>query len=274
MAALAPVDAPSLARYREVVGAAWEILLRRLPDDAQPRFAAKSSGPSGNYRQTLGLLSYKTIEGHQAQLPVIRLEPTTAGRRTAIWIDPRGKTALYEADASIAAPVRALLDGGINVIGVDLLDQGEFLLDGQTKPRQRWLEGEEGFCGWTYCYNLPLVARRVHDILAVAAAEKNQHGTAVDLVAFGPAAAWAAGALVQSPGAIAGAALDAQGFRFADVRDVYDANFLPGAVKYGDLPGLLALAAPTTLWLASERQNPGAQSARQAVQWVLDRRGN
>jgi hypothetical protein len=33
---------------------------------------------------------------------------------------------------------------------------------------------------------------------------------------------------------------------------VYDLNFLPGAVKYGDLPGLLALAAPLELWLADQ----------------------
>ncbi len=32
---------------------------------------------------------------------------------------------------------------------------------------RRSLPGEEGYGGWTYCYNLPLFARRVHDILAV-----------------------------------------------------------------------------------------------------------
>ena len=29
-------------------------------------------------------------------------------------------------------------------------------------------------------------------------------------------------------------------------------NLLPGVVKYGDLPGLLSLAAPSRLWLAGE----------------------
>jgi hypothetical protein len=29
---------------------------------------------------------------------------------------------------------------------------------------------------------------------------------------------------------------------------------MPGAAKYGDVPGLLALAAPTRLWLAGEGQ--------------------
>jgi hypothetical protein len=43
------------------------------------------------------------------------------------------------------------------------------------------------------------------------------------------------------------AAIDTSGFRFAQLTDVYDAGFLPGAAKYGDLPGLLALAAPARL---------------------------
>lgn len=33
--------------------------------------------------------------------------------------------------------------------------------------------------------------------------------------------------------------IDTQGFRFASVESYRDANFVPGAVKYGDLPALL-----------------------------------
>ena len=50
--------------------------------------------------------------------------------------------------------------------------------------------------------------------------------------------------------------MDTDDFRFADVTDVYDANFLPGSVKYGDFPGLLALAAPTKLRLVGEGGEP------------------
>ncbi len=193
LAALMPTDGPSLARYREVAGTAWDILLRRLPDDSRPRFEVKSASPRGNYRQTLGIVTYKTIEGHRAQLPCVRLEPKTSSRRTVIWVDPRGKAALYEANGSITAAVQTLLDGGMNVIGVDLLLQGEFLREDQSPTRQRWLEGEEGFCGWTYCYNVPLMARRVHDLLAVVETVRKQPGQSIDLVGFGPAAAWCRG---------------------------------------------------------------------------------
>ena len=34
--------------------------------------------------------------------------------------------------------------------------------------------------------------------------------------------------------------------------DYLDVNFLPGGAKYGDLPGILALAAPTKIAVAGE----------------------
>jgi len=43
------------------------------------------------------------------------------------------------------------------------------------------------------------------------------------------------------------------GFRFRNVKSYRDPAFLPGAVKYGDLPGLLSLAAPLPLFLAGEK---------------------
>jgi hypothetical protein len=200
-------------------------------------------------------VSYRTIEGHDAQLPCVRLDPPTTGERTVIWLDARGKDGLYDDEGNLIGPVRRLLEGGLSVVGADLLYQGEFLADRRPLARQRCLENEQGFAGWTYCYNLPLAARRAHDILAIGKALKADE-RAVDLAAFGPAAAWAAAAAAQSHGTIDRVALDTQGFRFAQVADVYGANFLPGAVKYGDLPGVLALIAPRPLLLTGE-EKPG-----------------
>jgi len=47
------------------------------------------------------------------------------------------------------------------------------------------------------------------------------------------------------------------------VLDLHDVNFLPGGAKYGDLPGLLALAAPARLWLAGE--GPEAPALAKAI---------
>ena len=139
------------------------------------------------------------------------------------------------------------------VIGIDLLYQGEFLTNGQPN-KQRWLPDEEAFAGWTYCYNSPLFTHRVHDILAAIMFVKlgGVKPVEVDVVGSNGAGHWVAAAVAQAKGAVARAAIDTEGFRFADLKDVYDVNFMPGAAKYDDIPGLLALTAPTRLWLAGE----------------------
>eukprot|EP01047_Picozoa_sp_COSAG01_P023998 COSAG01_NODE_1467_length_10217_cov_33.824570_14_plen_149_part_00 len=50
---------------------------------------------------------------------------------------------------------------------------------------------------------------------------------------------------------LAGLAVDTEGFRFAGT-GLSDASFVPGSVKYGDMPALLALSSPAPLWLGGE----------------------
>ena len=52
---------------------------------------------------------------------------------------------------------------------------------------------------------------------------------------------------------VARTVIDTQGFRFQQLKSFRDEAFLPGAVKYGDLPALLALAAPHPLYLVGEK---------------------
>ena len=48
------------------------------------------------------------------------------------------------------------------------------------------------------------------------------------------------------------AAIASNGFRFGNVKDIHDPNFLPAGARYFDLPGMLAVAAPEPLWLGGE----------------------
>jgi len=316
IAALTHRNAGSLRRYRKVVGGAWDILLRNLPDDPGIEFEETKSADHEWYRETIGLLSYRTIENHSAKLPMVVLTPEKTTKRTVIWIDKEGKAGLYANDGSLKSTVRRLLDAGLKVIGVDLLYQGEFLNGERPPKQQRCLPNEEGYAGWTYCYNLPVFARRVHDILAVIKFVKTSE---VDLAGLNGTGHLVAAVVAQTAGwqpqAVLGAGfhtpgpkptalslppivnrtvIDTEGFRFADLKDAYDINFMPGAAKYDDVPGLLALAAPTRLWLAGEGKEPppivkaafaaagktenlttfsGASqnTARQAVEWLLSR---
>jgi dienelactone hydrolase len=249
ISAAAPADARSLRHYRRVVGGAWDALLRNLPDDPQVQFEQTKSQDRSEYREKIGLLSYRTVEDHSARLPMVVLAPKKAGKGTVVWIDKAGKAGLYASDGTVRPLIRRLLEAGVTVVGVDLLYQGEFSGDQQPLERQRWLANEEGYAGWTYCYNLPVFARRVHDILAVIASVEAGE---VDVVGLNGAGHLVAAAVAQARGTVGRAAIGTEGSRFARLRDVYDIDFMPGATKYGDLPGLLALAAPVRLWLAGE----------------------
>lgn len=289
--ALTPRDAPSLAEYRNVVGGAWDVLLRKLPPTHDVRFKEESVAKTKQLSVSRGRLSYQTLDQHTAQLPVVTLTPQRPAKRTVIWITPSGKSGLFDMESVPTAAVQTLLAAGRRVIGVDLLYQGE--LGDKQKPlvrRQRTLPGEQGFGGWTYCYNLPLFAHRVHDILAVieliGQEDKSQ---AIDIIGLGEAGPLVAAALVQSQ-TIDRAVVGTGGFRFSQLTDVYDARFLPGAAKYGDVPGLLSLVNSDSLWLAGEslaadsivksawrsRENPdrltvyqGSDTERDALQWLL-----
>jgi dienelactone hydrolase len=257
LSAIDPVDRASLGRYREMIAVAWDVLLRDLPANANIRFNTTASADRGRYREVQGLLRYHTIEGFTAEVPVIQLVPTEVAGPTVIWADGRGKSALVATDESLAPAIQRLVDAGRPVIGMDLLGQGDSTADGEPLSRQRSLPGEEAFGDWTYCYNLPLFARRVHDLrAAIRFARHSRPGAEVDVAGMRGAGPLVAAAVAQSHGEVDRAAIDTAGFRFAQETDIYGVNFLPGAVKYGDLPALLALAAPTRMWLAGEATLP------------------
>ena len=253
---LVPQDSESFQHYRKVVGEAWDILLRNLPDNPEIRFELMKYVDRGKYREILGLLSYRSVEDHFTKLPMVVLKPKEATQQTVVWTDEQGKSGLYTSDGLVKSHIQSLLNAGVTVVGVDLLYQGEFLAEEQSNKQQRWLPDEEAFAGWTYCYNLPLFARRVHDILAVIVFLKNNNSTTnqIYVVGLNGTGPLVAAAVAQMQGTIANAAINTEGFRFTDLKDIYDFNFVPGAAKYDDLPGLLALLAPTKLWLAGEGQ--------------------
>lgn len=249
---LRPTDPLSLNRYDEVVGAAWRNLLRGLPDDPGISFDSVRSIQHDSYRETVGLLRYRTIESHHAALPVVRFDPQTPIGRTVVWITPDGKAGHYQDDGMLRPGVGDLLEAGYTVIGVDLLLQGELNAGAGLVTQQRSLPGEEAFAGWTYCYNLPTFARRTHDVLAVIGWAGNQGTLPVNLIGLKGVGHVAAAVAALAGDRLDHVALDTDGFRLAGVKDVYHVDFMPGAARYNDLPGLLSLDGPSSMWLAGE----------------------
>ncbi|MDX1946418.1 MAG: acetylxylan esterase [Pirellulaceae bacterium] len=252
LAAIRPRDAASLAQWRAVAGGGIDAILGRgLPAAGDLEFEKTEETGQGNYIRFAGLLRNKA---RGEELPMAFLHPKDWKGTVVIWLSEQGKGGIFGADGGPSAEAAKLLAAGISVAGVDLLLQGEFLAAGESGAKNRPVKNKREFAGFNYGYNHALVAQRAHDVLA-AIAFAQQHDDkpqAIDLVALDGTGPVAALALAQANGAIRRAAIDTRGLRFGRLDDYLDANFLPGGAKYGDLPGILALAAPTSLLLAGE----------------------
>jgi len=102
-----------------------------------------------------------------------------------------------------------------------------------------------------YALHPPLITRRAHDILNLIAAL--QTDKPIDLLALPGTGQWAMMAMVADNGTIKRAAVHLDGFVFSSVHGVWDENFLPGALKYGDIQGLMATIAPRVLFASGAR---------------------
>jgi dienelactone hydrolase len=251
IAALRPTDETSLAEYRRVVGGALDIMIGRgVPAAGEIQFERLDRKEREGYAEITGLVRYAA---KSEELPAVVLHPKTPGNDAVVWVHEQGKAGLFGSDGAPLPAVKQLLDAGITVCTADLVYQGEFLADGQSLTQARKVENPREFAGYTLGYNSPLFAQRVQDILSLVSFVRNYESKPehVHLVGLDGAGPWAICAAGQAGDAVDRLAADFNNFRFADVRDIRDVNLLPGAVKYGDLPGLAALAVPgREAWLA------------------------
>lgn len=258
LGSLVPQNADTLARFRKVVGGAIDVMVGRgLPTAAQ--VAVEAAGTETWDACRLRKLRLRNVAENE-EVPAILLEPSDGFHRLAIWLTPAGKAALL-ADGRPRPAVSKLLASGVAVLGLDLLGQGESTVDGSPMTRNRMTGDAKkdwaGYAGYTYGYNHPVFAQRVHDILLAVAAAREQLGAKeVLLVGMAGTGHWAAAARAQAGAAIDRAAIDTAGFRFARLQALDDIDFWPGGAKYLDLPGVLSLSAPEPLWLAGEGAEP------------------
>jgi dienelactone hydrolase len=262
---LTPKDPPSLAEFRRIVGGAFEVLIgRTVPEPQQVHCASVGQAQLGKWRAETLLVRYLP-DGEE--LPAIRLHSEKWNGRVVVWIDKIGKQGIFDDKGNLREPVQRILQSGASVVAVDLFGQGEFTADGKPMLRNRLNASEKDikthYAGYTYGYNYPLFSQRVHDILTVMAAVQKSGSKPQDIyiVGLGGAGHWVAAACAVAGSSIGGAAIDTAGFRFAGLTAIDDADFLPGSVKYGDLPAMIALSAPTPIWLVGEKEVPALVQA-------------
>ncbi len=262
MAALVPRDKKSLEKFREVVGGAVDAMIgRSLPEKGAVKMANRKDGKLGDYSMSRFLIRNTAAK---EELPAVMLKGSKTpdeSQKYVIWIDPQGKSGLFDETGKPTAAVRKLLDAGRTVVGVDLFGQGEFTKDGKPIAKARlnkysndsdWAK----YAGYTFGYNHSVFAKRVHDILSTVAMLRDMKPAQIDLMALGGAGHWAAAARAQTGKIINRTAIDTSGFRFAKIDSFDHPDFLPGGAKYLDLPGMLALCAPGEVWLAGEGADP------------------
>ena len=285
-----PESKEDVAGFHDQVGAAWRVLF----DQPFPQsYEVTTRTVRRSERDGIGVSHRVSFDASRGvQIPMIVLSgaaPTSTGvaagetqtgsRRVVIWCGPEGKRSAVAEGGRWSPPIRRLVAAGATVVCADLFGQGELTADGQAN-RQRLVDDDREYAAFTFGYNRTLVAERVADLAAVIAAFSGDDGAAVVALVGEPGtAAWAIPAAAFAGHRLTRVSVDTAGFRFADVRHYSDPHFVPGAVKYGDLPALMAMRAPYSMRVVGEGgETPGlvraAYDALDATDEFASERGN
>lgn len=258
---LIPRKMDDLPAYLNVVKGAWEVMIGRTPPAANEVRAARSVTLA---RETYDLhhLNAQQLQFGES-VPTVVLQPKNWDGRAVMILTETGKRGLFDPHGKSLPHVERWLARHIAVIGVDVLFQGDFRPDGTPLTEAPKVPNPREYVGYTAGYNHPLFAQRVHDVWTACAAVRQEfRPRSVTVIGTGVASLWGAAAFGLSDNLFQGGAFHTQGYRFATITEARDPQLLPGAVKYGDVPALLALSGGNKpLWLGGETPfNPAGDS--------------
>jgi hypothetical protein len=249
------------AKVREIVGTAIRsIVMRDLPAAGEVELEKVGKTEHASYLESTHIFRHKAAG---EEFPAVVFYPNTVewNGTMILWIDGQGKAGMIGENGKPNKAIAAALGKGSAVVGIDMLYQGEFLTAGETLDEQRSAPTtNRQVPAFTFAYNHTLFAHRVHDVLSLISymSTDSRSKKEMKLILVGTGGA---GPIAATAGAIAGdavqqAIIDTQGFRFAAITSYLDPNFFPGAIKYGDLPAILALNVPRPLVLIGEETVP------------------
>lgn len=207
------------------------------------------------------LLFRDRINADETELPIIFLHPKNWNHEVVIWVSGKGKASLVNDAGELRDEVTSLLNRGYSVVGIDLFQQGEFL--GRDSFEQtRKVKNDRDFAGYTFGYNSTVVGHRVRDLMTLLKfVDNDDHGTKrVHMLGIEGASHLAVLTNALAGQHIDRLAIDDGDFRFSTIDSWRDPDFLPGAIKYGDLPAFVSLGKSDRLWIAT-REKDHAESA-------------
>ncbi|SKA79603.1 Acetyl xylan esterase (AXE1) [Prosthecobacter debontii] len=226
-------------RVREVVGSAWETIVgRKTPTAADVAYEMLSKEDKTDFLIVKGRI---TNSRDDEALEATFLYPTKWNGEASLWLSLKGPSSILEGETPTTA-AQKLLDQGIAIACPSLYLEGATEQPKAGDNLKAKPNDFREFSGYTFGYNPTLLARRVHDAMTMVTMMQNQekypvkqlkiHGTE----GAGPIAL-VTGVVLKLDGVTA----ELDGFRFADLTSPWDVNFVPGAVKYGDVEALLKL---------------------------------
>jgi dienelactone hydrolase len=205
------------------------------------RVAPVMEGPPEKQESAEGLLLRGVVRDPERGIRVAAsfLYPPRWDGRVALWLDDR------EAPGE---EVRLLARAGVAVIQSRL-----FAPDAEENPV---VKNPREAAAYTYGYNPTRFARRVEDAALLIRYARAQGDYPVRFLAVAGVqglAPIAAAVRVLAGDAVDRVAMERTDFRWAALRDWRHPDFLPGATRYGDLPGLLDLPGPPCVPAESAR---------------------
>lgn len=252
--ALLPKNVATLDKFRAVVGPALEAMIADHlpgPDDVE-EIGVDRGMEIGTTQVKMFVLTRK---GAGEAVRALGVLPADFSGQGIIWVHPDGAASVLK-DGRFTPEAQTVLDSKAAILAIEPLRVGAGA-DAKTYPVNK------GYAGYTFGYNRPLVAERVHDILtAVGFAQQHKDKVkTVHLAGFGKAGPWVALARPLCGDVVARTAADLNQFDFASIKSMDDEMMLPGALKYGGLPALASLAAPHELLVHNAPANAAVLAA-------------
>jgi dienelactone hydrolase len=245
---LVPRDAAGLDKLRAVLGPALRTMivdeLPTLRQEDLPRNPTKAM--KSGVKMLSGFISRKG-EGERVAVAALGVGADKWQGQVVVWVHPDGLSSLWNGDKLVPA-AQQIIDAGHGIVAVEVFRTGA--TGKEEHPGTNTKAARRPYAGYFYGYNRALLAERVHDILtAVAMARTAPEVKAIHLAGFGAAGPWVALARGLCGDKVQRTAVDLNGFRFEEVKDFDHPMMLPGALRYGGLTALVALAAPHELCL-------------------------
>ena len=226
----------------EAARRAWEVILARVDGNRDEGTFELEDKVEGDVFLTMtGPIERELGE----TIPARFYYPEEWNGEVVIWLSNKGTKGMFaENPLSPVQPILEALKAGTAVMGIDFTtsENPAITYSGDKKlAEDSWQRSPV----YLYGYNHPVFVQRVHDILDAVAMARTHPKWEVKKITLGgePGTGhWAHAAKLVAQAAIDEVTAEVGDFQWEKLGSVWDEDFVPGAVKYGDVDALVRLA--------------------------------